>query len=234
MGGGNFNQRSFEGNSSESSRGLNNKLSKRILSLTVSIILTISIIILVKSYYVNHPEKVEEMVNGPLKGIVDLGKEIISPKGKIDIIDLELEIHNLVNVERSKNGLNTLLWDSKLGQIARTHSRDMVKRDFFSHENPDGESPTERGLAAGYECVKEYNSYYKKGLGENLAEISVHYNVEGCGKTNTVETLANCIVQGWMNSTGHRENILNQEYTLSGVGVAYDEGINSYTTQVFC
>ncbi len=77
-----------------------------------------------------------------------LGQPIISKT------ELEKQIHSLTNQYRTQNGLMVLTWDDKLSNIARSHSQDMASRDYFSHDSPEGQDPTDRGTSQGYRCQK--------------------------------------------------------------------------------
>jgi uncharacterized protein YkwD len=137
---------------------------------------------------------------------------------------LERRVHDLINAERMKTHARPLSWDADLAAIARAHSADMAKRRFFSHVNPDGDDPTARGRRAGYECRKALSSSeYRVGLAENLYEISGNAPVD----------VARRSVSGWMKSPGHRQNILEKNYTKTGIGVA-EVGDTIYITQLFC
>lgn len=116
----------------------------------------------------------------------------------------EKQVLTLVNQERAKQGLSALSWSDELANVARAHSKDMATRNFFSHTNPDGKSPFDRIKAAGI-------SY--RTAGENIA----------AGQRTPQE-----VVNAWMNSEGHRANILNKNYTKLGVG--YVSGGGSYST----
>jgi uncharacterized protein YkwD len=106
----------------------------------------------------------------------------------------------LHNEERAGRGLRALEYEKRLETAAQRHAVDMVERRFFAHETPEGLGPEERALNAGYP-TKHYSS------GENLAW--------GAGlEASPVE-----IVDGWMHSPGHRENILRDAFTHMGVGV---------------
>ncbi len=120
----------------------------------------------------------------------------------------------LTNVERSKLGLPALKVNTTLDTAAQNHTRNMADQDFFSHTGKDGSSPTNRVQSIGYKGV----------AGENIA----------AGSTTPEDVLAQ-----WMNSPGHRANILNTDYQEIGVGyyfLANDTGsvnYNRYWTQVF-
>lgn len=114
----------------------------------------------------------------------------------------------LMNADRRANGLSNLTVSSAVTAVARSHAQDMVDRSFFSHTNPDGKTFTDRLKAAGI-------SY--SAAGENIA---MNQSVEAA------ET-------SLMNSSGHRANILNSNYTTVGIGVAYDSKGNIYVVQDF-
>jgi hypothetical protein len=84
------------------------------------------------------------------------------------IENLETEIHRLVNSERQKAGLKALSYDTRLAQIARNHSLDMARNDYFAHDNLSGQDPTARARLAGYDCRKDFGTYYVVGVAENL------------------------------------------------------------------
>ena len=125
------------------------------------------------------------------------------------------EIVSLTNSYRSQYGLQALTFNSNLSDAAQAHSTDMAQNDFFSHTGSGGTRVSDRTQLAGYE------SFY---VGENIAAGYI-----------TAEE----VVRGWMNSPGHRENILNANYQEIGVGYFYLENdtgninYNSYWTQNF-
>ena len=125
---------------------------------------------------------------------------------------MEVEAFNLVNQQRVNNGLAALTMNEEVRAVARSHSQDMVDRHFFSHTNPDGDSPFDRLADAGI-------TY--SWAGENIAMNQ--------GYSNPAETA----VTGWMESTGHRENILRSQFTQTGMGVAESTDGEYYFTQVF-
>ena len=128
------------------------------------------------------------------------------------ILDMEMDTHVAINAERAAESLGALTMDEGLRAVARAHSQDMVDRDFFSHTNPDGDSVGARLADAGI-------SY--RMAGENIA-----WNM---GFADPVTTA----VDGWMNSPGHRANILRPEFTHTGIGVAVTAQNAYYFTQVF-
>lgn len=120
------------------------------------------------------------------------------------------EVVRLVNVARSDAGCSPLRVDSRLATAARLHSEDMAARSYFSHTSLDGRSPWDRMRAQGY----------PNGSGENIAA--------GYSTPASVMT-------GWMNSSGHRANILNCSSTSIGVGVGRNSAstYGTYWTQDF-
>jgi len=140
-----------------------------------------------------------------------------------DTNEIEQLIFQYTNEERRAKGENPLKWDDELASIARAHSEDMAENDYFSHTNLKGDGPTERAEKAGYPIRKDLSGgYYAVGIGENINEMPTG-NVVGIGYvSNTPDDIAKTSVESWMESLGHRQNILDSEYTNIGVGVAYD------------
>lgn len=120
----------------------------------------------------------------------------------ITIRQFEHQIWQLTNQERMKEGLQPLLYDEGLADLARIHSRNMLNFGFFAHKDHLGDMVGDRK-----------NKYYPQlviiSIGENLARF---FNTQ---KTYTPQEL----VDGWMNSPEHRKNILDKDYTFLGVGV---------------
>lgn len=153
---------------------------------------------------------------------------------------LEERVHELINQQRTARGLASLRVDPALAVIARTHSNDMAVHQYFAHVNPGGQNPTARGTAAGYSCRKTYGSYYTYGIAENLflnnlySSATYYSNRETVFDWNSPEEIAQTTVSGWMNSSGHRENILTPTFDREGIGVAIGPGDKVYITGDFC
>lgn len=131
-----------------------------------------------------------------------------SSTSSANVTTAEKNAVELMNADRRANGLSDLKVSSAVTAVARSHAQDMVNRKFFSHSNPDGKTPSDRLKAAGI-------SY--SAVGENIAENT---------SVQAAET-------SFMNSSGHRANILNSNYTTVGIGVAYDSAGNVYVVQDF-
>lgn len=163
----------------------------------------------------------------------------VSGQPNINIGELEKEIHDLVNNERHSYGLSMLQLDSKLSDVARAHSVDMSLNEYFSHVNLKGQDPTARATSAGYSCFKSYGGYYTNGIAENIFQNNLYSSVtfaEGVPiySWNSQSELASSTVNGWMSSTGHRQNILTATYDREGIGIAISSDDKIYITQDFC
>ena len=159
---------------------------------------------------------------------------------EIRIADLERRVHALINKARLEHDVPALAYDEHLAKIARGHSRDMVVRNFFSHVNPDGHDPTARGKLAGFTCRKQISrTSFREGLGENLYQDNLYSRIRILGSErtydwNTPDEIAANSVRGWMNSAGHRHNILEKAYSQTGIGIAIGDDDKVYITQLFC
>lgn len=159
----------------------------------------------------------------------------------IDPSALEGRVHELINNQRQLNGLSALSHDPFLADIARGHSWDMVVRNYFEHMNPDGLLARGRGDAAGYPCIRVVKGGSYNGISENLFQgtrYSAYYsNAEGViafYNWSSVDEIADKAVTGWMNSPGHRQNLLTSRYQLEGIGVAFSSDDKIYITENFC
>lgn len=159
-------------------------------------------------------------------------------KPEINIQNLEMKIHNLINKERQNNGLPPLEYDSALSKIARAHSKDMVNRNYYSHYNLGGMGPTERAQAAGYNTYKDFGDYYTDGIAENICKdnlLESGYDI--CfiplNDYKDEDELADSIVDAWMTSSGHYQNIMDLNYDREGIGVAISSNDDVLVTQDF-
>lgn len=119
--------------------------------------------------------------------------------------EFEQRVVELTNAERAKQGLPALKIDTELSKVARIKSEDMQKNNYFDHNSPTYGSP--------FDIMKKFGISYTSA-GENIAQ----------GQRTPEE-----VVQAWMNSAGHRANILNNGFTHIGVG--YVESGNYWTQQ---
>jgi uncharacterized protein YkwD len=158
----------------------------------------------------------------------------------IDRAATERYVHQYINEERTERGLEPLDFDTELREVARYYSARMAKEDFFAHTAPDGESLGDRYDRFDYECQVEMGNGRIATGGENLAYTYYESPVRtesGVEVYGSERELAQGIVNGWMNSTGHRENLLRPYWENEGIGVyAIEEngGLRVYATEHFC
>lgn len=120
----------------------------------------------------------------------------------------EQEVFNLINNQRTSNGLTALKNDSELQRVARIKAQDMVDKNYFSHQSPTYGSP--------FDMMKSFKISYKSA-GENIAANSSN----------------NGAVNAWMNSSGHRANILNGSFNYTGIGVVSSPKYGKMYVQMF-
>jgi uncharacterized YkwD family protein/spore coat assembly protein SafA len=122
---------------------------------------------------------------------------------------IESQVIQLTNQERAKNGLKPLATDWQLSRVARYKSTDMRDKNYFSHTSPTYGSP--------FTMMRNFGINYRSAA-ENIA----------AGQRTPTE-----VVQSWMNSPGHRKNILSPAYTHIGVGHVTGGNYGHYWTQMF-
>ena len=128
------------------------------------------------------------------------------PVTDVAVTSYEQQVADLVNAERAKAGLPALKLNWELSRVARIKSQDMHDKKYFSHQSPTYGSP--------FDMIKKFGISYR-AAGENIAQ--------GYATPQAVMT-------GWMNSPGHRANILSASFTQIGVGYFKD---GNYWTQMF-
>jgi uncharacterized YkwD family protein/spore coat assembly protein SafA len=127
----------------------------------------------------------------------------------LDVKTTENKVLELVNVQRSKVGLQPLKANWQVSRVARYKSQDMINKGYFSHTSPTYGSP--------FTMMESFGVKFS-AAGENIA---------------MGQTTPEAVMNGWMNSPGHRSNILNPTYTELGVGLAKDSSGRCYWTQMF-
>ena len=120
----------------------------------------------------------------------------------------EEEVFNLINQQRTNNGLQALKMDSEVQRVARIKAQDMVDNKYFSHTSPIYGSP--------FDMLKSFKISYKTA-GENIA-----------GNSSNSEA-----VKAWMNSSGHKANILNSSFNYTGIGVVSSPTYGKVYVQIF-
>ena len=136
------------------------------------------------------------------------GQKITIPTDKAGS-SYEEQVVQLVNQERAKVGLKPLKSNWEVARVARYKSQDMIDKNYFSHTSPTYGSP--------FDMMKNFGITYSTA-GENIA----------AGQATPKE-----VVNAWMNSEGHRKNILSSQFTEIGVGYAKGGSYGHYWTQMF-
>lgn len=120
----------------------------------------------------------------------------------------EQEVFELINKQRTNNGLQALQIDNEVQRVARIKAQDMVDNNYFSHTSPTYGSP--------FDMLKSFKVNYKTA-GENLAGNSSN----------------SAAVNAWMNSSGHKANILNSSFNYTGIGVVSSPKYGKIYVQMF-
>ncbi|MCA1053781.1 SafA/ExsA family spore coat assembly protein [Rossellomorea aquimaris] len=156
---------------------------------------------------------VSELISAnPQLGNPDLiypGQSIAIPGVDQTAQNYTYEVVRLVNAERAKVGLSPLKENWELSRVAKYKSQDMIDKNYFSHTSPTYGSP--------FQMMKDFGISYQ-AAGENIA----------AGQRTPSE-----VVEAWMNSEGHRKNILSPTYTEIGVGYVKGGSYGHYWTQMF-
>ena len=131
-----------------------------------------------------------------------------TPANNISLSQDEKEVLNLINVQRKNNGLSELKIDNEVQRVARIKAQDMNDNNYFAHESPTYGSP-----------LQKFNSFRisYKTAGENIAGNSSNSGA----------------VTAWMNSPGHKANILNSSYNYTGIGVVNNSRYGKLYVQMF-
>jgi uncharacterized YkwD family protein len=151
-----------------------------------------------KNQHLIHPNDEVELPDGSTGTSTDQSGTGDSDAQKTDERQAEMTqaeaVLKLVNAERSKAGLQPLTLSDKLTSIANTKAKDMAVKNYFSHQSPTYGSP--------FDMLKQFGVSFSYA-GENIA----------AGQKTAEE-----VMNSWMNSSGHKANILNKNYTQIGVG----------------
>jgi len=172
-------------------------------------------------------------VGDPLDGLSN------SPNAEQGLNETEVErlIHEEVNEYRSEQGVSELAYDDDLAEIAEYHSQNMAEDGEIYHTSPGGQTVEDRYERFGYDCrVSDGEDQYRTS-GENVAQTWYEVQLTDGEYHGTPEELAEGIVQQWINSSGHRENLVDDVWRRQGIGVAVTEEDGNtavYVTQNFC
>lgn len=181
-----------------------------------------------------HIEALDEFLEGDSASVsVDAPALVQVGTGNAEwTAEMTAELHRLVNLERAERIGLTLEYDADLEAIAQAHSDYMGANSHFSHTDVEGRGPTERALDFDYTC----ETAFTVGVGENIHRGALWYERTAAGRLDylSVPDLAARIVQSWMDSKGHRANILDWRFRSQGFGIHVAHPERVYTTQNFC
>lgn len=157
-------------------------------------------------------------IDDPIEAFYDLfrgqpnGSERLNPISS----EVEKEIFRLTNLERTKRGIDPLIWDEDLAYSARYHAADMSYDNYFEHESYDRVDGELIYVCDTHERTEAFSGYW---CGENIIG-GTYFEID--------HNTARYMVESWMDSPGHKENILNPGFTHIGVGYYYfkEEGTN--------
>ncbi|WP_369333802.1 CAP domain-containing protein [Halorubrum sp. SP3] len=167
---------------------------------------------------INSPQ---EQVVSPISSTVSN----VTESAEINKTQVEQLVHEEVNQRRSERGLSRLSESTNLNQQSRLHSDDMASHDELAHDLP-GSTTDERLSQAS--CLTG---------GENVAQSWVFEDIKtesGTEYLTDEEELAKSLTRQWMNSPGHRENMLRTRWSETGVGITITDENKVYATQMFC
>ncbi len=201
---------------------LKNTLKKAVVTLVSVLAVSVQVLAATDVYTVQKGDtlwKIAQMYKVGISEILDANKQfknpdMIFPGDKVSIplndpavSSMEEQVVELVNKERAKAGLKPLKLNWEVSRVARYKSEEMKNKNYFSHTSPVYGSP--------FDMLKAFNVKYRTA-GENIAKG---------------QKTPEAVMKAWMNSEGHRKNILSKTFTEIGVG--YVDGSTPYWTQLF-
>lgn len=164
--------------------------------------------------------------------------------GRPDFEDADRLLHLEVNRARADLGVDALQWSEPLAEVALAHSQDMARRGYFAHESPEGSTPSDRAIKGGIDCrVETSDGRYRVGVSENLYVTTAYESIRKRRRGTVVEQdidwfspdeVARRTVQAWLDSPGHRRNLLDDVPSTHGIGVAMSDDDRINITQVLC
>lgn len=159
------------------------------------------------------PERPRRVTSSPRAETARAASSTMRAPASSSSMSLERRAFDLINAERRARREEPLVWDEELCRMARQHSENMARQDFFNHAGPDGRDVAGRARSRG---IRGWSA-----LAENIA-----YN-------QGFDDPAAFAVERWMHSTKHRNNILSGLFTRSGLGIARAADGRIFFTQVF-
>ena len=148
-------------------------------------------------------------------------------EGDIDPAVVERLVEQRANQVRETHGESPLASHDGIATVAREHSLDMAEHEFVGHAGSDGSSPQDRVDRAGISCYVGENAamtWFERPVAVNGERVTYH----------TAEELAEGLVDQWMDSPGHRENLLESRYEIHGVGIVITDDGAVFATHKMC
>lgn len=205
-------------------------------------VLVFVIIFFVITYTFTHKETISKEAQ-----IITTGSMLFAKTTTFQLFDLNFERKPLINSEtqriellifeqineiRKENNIQALKWDPLLADIANEHSFDMAQNLYLNHTDLKGRDPTKRAIDRGINVRYRLGGKIYYGIGENIGYMPRGI-VSDVGILILPEDIAAAMVLQWLLSEPHKENILDDDYYYTGIGVVYDGLGNFYITQNF-
>jgi len=154
-----------------------------------------------------------------------------------DVFNTEIHdaLYQKTNLERGKMGHLPLSLDNKLEKIAQSYAQKMADLRFIGHTDPEGNDQNDRATSAGYTIYRYHDngSLWRIGVGENLAKMPTGtVAFQGYINPTDPDSISGAIMKSWLESSGHRKNMMDPYADRLGIGVAYD-GHYYYAVQEF-
>jgi uncharacterized protein YkwD len=167
--------------------------------------------------------------------------EPLEDKPSVQADEVAEATHIAVNAARAEAKLLPLAYDRELAAIALRHARDMAERRYFDHSSPEGETLTERMVRGRYRCEIVLPSGRMLTGAENLAMIpwapavvALKNGGRRAAETRDARAVAQEAVRGWLDSPGHRANLLHAHLRSEGLGIWVGRNGQVLLVQVFC
>lgn len=159
------------------------------------------------------PFENQNATNGTSEALGNVSQSLKS-LGGTNTTAYERELHERINAQREKQGVEHLQYSNALAEMAEYHAEDMANNSYFAHTSPSGVTMADRYRRFGISCAGAENIFHLEG-------------------TTSKEAVVSRTVDSWMDSPPHRQNILSPSRQVEGIGVAID-GDDVYVVENFC
>lgn len=166
----------------------------------------------------------------------DTGDEITDEEERPGRFELAKRVHYYINQKRFERGLSKMDWNPILARIARGHSDYLATISKVTHDGPGGENMSDRYQEERFDCEINHDGKIYSGA-ENALRTYWKEDMQtdnGEAHFDTMDELAKGIANQWMNSSGHRENIVKPFWREEGIGITYSGEHTVYAVQNFC